>query len=320
MSEPPATSSWEENITIDATPRRLSGVLYAVGIGTSLEKSLWITGGIGVAVGSTLAVMISGVLPWGDPPRGNKFGIMVVVCGIFILAGLISVAHACAAAHMRHRRARSTARNPGEPAMADYPWERTDSVGRTQRGLGLLPMVVMVSLMMGLSNYFLYTEDIPWIIRGVIWIGSLVAILLWISVIVAWIRRLKFAPGKVAFQTFPFRTGSDAKMTWRYHRAFHQLDQATFTLRCIEEKWVGVKSPGRQSNTLVHEQKWSAKLNFSGTDSAGKQEFPLSFPIPANAEISHLSGIPAIYWQLTVEVQVPGLNLQETHLIPVYGN
>lgn len=164
-------------------------------------------GGAGLAVGSTLGVMISGVLPWGDPPRGGNFWIMVVVCGIFAFAGCISLGHALAAICMRRRRSRLAARFPGDPAMADYPWDRERSTGQSQRGLGLLPMAVVVTLIMGLSNYFLFNDDMPTMIQGVVWLGNLVAFFLWVAVIVGWLRRWKFAPGQTLFWEFPFSTG-----------------------------------------------------------------------------------------------------------------
>jgi hypothetical protein len=179
-------------------------------------------------------------------------------------------------------------------------------------------MAVVVTLIMGLSNYFLFNDDMPTMIQGVVWLGNLVAFFLWVAVVVGWLRRWKFAPGLTLFWGFPFSTGSEACMIWRYHRPLEQMDQAIFTLQCVHEAWVVVKSAGRMTHTLVQEHLWSVQATFSGAELAGRRKVALRFPVPPDAKGSQLSCVPAIYWQLLVEVQVPDLDLRETHLIPIY--
>ena len=76
-----------------------------------------------------------------------------------------------------------------------------------------------------------------------------------------------------------------------------------------------------RSVTLVHEEVWSAKWlleqprNFQLKDKVEPRYEP-----PASAQPTNLSAGKPVFWELQVQLDLPGLDFNETYLVPVYGN
>jgi hypothetical protein len=45
----------------------------------------------------------------------------------------------------------------------------------------------------------------------------------------------------------------------------------------------------------------------------------LRYDLPADARPTQLSGDKPLYWELEVKLDLPGLDFNETYLVPVYG-
>ena len=74
---------------------------------------------------------------------------------------------------------------------------------------------------------------------------------------------------------------------------------------------------------LVHTQLWSEKQELSGAEIGQWPRFlNATFTIPVTAPGSHLAtgvkGKP-IFWELEMQLAVPGVDLKQRYLVPVYA-
>jgi hypothetical protein len=75
-----------------------------------------------------------------------------------------------------------------------------------------------------------------------------------------------------------------------------------------------------QSAVLVHEEIWSAKWIIEQPRNFPlKDAMELHYELPADALPTRLSADKPLFWQLEVKLGLPGLDFNETYLVPVYG-
>jgi hypothetical protein len=76
-----------------------------------------------------------------------------------------------------------------------------------------------------------------------------------------------------------------------------------------------------RSVILVHEEVWSAKwLLEQPRNFQLKDKVELRYELPATAQPTNLSAGKPVFWELQVQLDLPGLDFNETYLVPVYGN
>ena len=75
-----------------------------------------------------------------------------------------------------------------------------------------------------------------------------------------------------------------------------------------------------QTVSLIHEEIWSAKWFIEQP-----RNFPLNeavelvYEVPADASPTQLSADRPLFWELEVNLNLPGLDFIETYLVPIYG-
>ena len=81
------------------------------------------------------------------------------------------------------------------------------------------------------------------------------------------------------------------------------------------KEWAGQD----QNSTLIHEELWSAKwIVGQPRNFHPKDDVELRYELSPDAQPANL-GTKPIYWELEVKLDLPGLDFNETYLIPVYA-
>jgi hypothetical protein len=170
-------------------------------------------------------------------------------------------------------------------------------------------------------NWWAFGIDGPWMIKGIVCLFDIIAVLLWVKVVQMLGRALKFGHSRVEFTQFPCRLPGPVVLRWQPVQGINRINHGTFTLRCAEE-WMESSGSGKnRSVTLIHEEIWSANgiieqpRNFPLHDAV-----ELRYELPADALPTRLSADKPLFWELEVKLVMPGLDFNETYLVPVYAS
>ena len=130
----------------------------------------------------------------------------------------------------------------------------------------------------------------------------------------------KFGRSRVAFTRFPYRLGEPVTLRWQPGRGVSSLRKGTFVLRCAEEWMESRGGGGDQSSTVVQEEMWRGTWVVDGPRRLRPgEQVDLAFDLPADALPTCLSANRPVFWELEVRLDLPGLDFQETYLVPIYG-
>ena len=81
----------------------------------------------------------------------------------------------------------------------------------------------------------------------------------------------------------------------------------------------GQREGNSRSDSLVHEEIWSAKwLLDRPRKLAVKEAVELAYDLPPGALPTRLSADRPVFWELEVNLDVPGLDFRQTYLVPIY--
>jgi hypothetical protein len=130
------------------------------------------------------------------------------------------------------------------------------------------------------------------------------------------LRALKFGYSRIEFASFPFRLPEPVVICWRPFGGISRINKGTFALRCVEERME------RQGKTvsIVHEEIWRANWIVEQPRNLQlREEVALRYELPADAQSTNLGAQNPLFWELEVKLDLPGLDFDETYLVPVYG-
>ncbi len=302
--------------------RRLSGTLQQRGSKMGLPTWGGSLFGIPfVAAGTTVALMGTKVIHVNPASVHAPYWVMTVAGVSFVLGGFMVWGMTWKQFTANRLRLVAARRHPNEPALADYPWhpdgftvfEWTGAAKALATALGL-------SVFLSIFNWWAFGANGPWMVKGIVIFFDIVAVLIWVKAAQQVLSALKFGHSKVEFTAFPCRLGTPLLVRWQPGGGIDRVNQGTFTLRCVEE-WMERSGSGKNQNTiLIHEETWSARwiierpCNFPLRDA-----MELRCELPADALPTCLSADKPVYWELEVKLNLPGLDFNETYLVPIYG-
>jgi hypothetical protein len=221
---------------------------------------------------------------------------------------------------LHHRAIRL--RHPDEPALADYPWNPEGTPSRLRHEAVRRTLIAcFLALFLTPFNYVAFAEKDPHLMMQVI-VGLFDLIILYLigDTVPRWARVCKFGEAVLRFERFPLSTREPVKLAWTAPAGCTGMATGSFTLRAIRE-WVEVERRGKSRHTrIIHEQQWSGAWKIaSAAPIVPGQVCELTFELPENAPSSALRADRPLFWELEVDLQLPGLNFKDTYLVPIYG-
>jgi len=305
-----------------AGPRRLTGNLQQRGSTMGITSWSGIAfGGVFVAAGTAITLMGTRVLEV-DPASVHAPYWLLTVAGAFFAGGglwIWSMAWRQLAAN--RARVEATRRYPNEPALTDYHWHPDGYQVSEWPGLAKAAGWAMgMTVFLSIFNYWAFVAHGPWMVKGGVGLFDFAALCMWFQAARQLGRALKFGHTRVAFTSFPFRPPNPVVLRWQPSKGIVRVNKGTFTLRCVAEWWERYGSGENQNNTLVHEEIWSAKWILDQPRNLHpRDDVELRYELPLDAKPTNLSTGKLIFWELEVKLDLPGLDFNETYLVPVYG-
>ena len=302
--------------------RRMSGFLQKRG--SKLGLPTWggfVFGGLFVAVGTAIILMGTKVFAVNPASVHAPYWVLTVAGVSFALGGFMVWGMTWRQFAANRRRVEATRRYPDEPALADYSWHPEGFEVSEWPGLAkAVAFALALTVFLSIFNWWAFAADGPWMVKGIVGLFDIIAVLMWALAVRQLLRALKFGHSRVEFTSFPYRLSQPVVIRWQPFGGISRVNKGAFTLRCVEE-WMERSGSGKnQTVTLVHEEIWSAKwvleqpCNFQL-----REEVELSYELPADAQPTQLSADKPIFWELEVKLDLPGLDFNETYLIPVYS-
>ena len=300
--------------------RRLTGNLQR------RNSKLWMSveggfalGGAFVAIGVVMILVGTRVLIVYLPPGGIDWNVTLLGVG-FALAGLACWGTAWGQLTGNRSRLEATRRHPNEPALADYRWHPD--------GFEVSEWSALAKSLGGMAFATVFLSALTWfafsakdrIFKAVAIIFDCVLMFGWWHTARQLGRALKFGHSRVEFGSFPCRLPNPVVIRWQPFGRINRVNKGTFTLRCVEEFGESHGSGKNRTVTLVHEEIWSAKWILEQPRNLQlKDKVELRYELPTDARSTQLSADKPVFWELEVKLDLPGLDFNETYLVPVYG-
>jgi hypothetical protein len=275
-----------------------------------------------VGAGTVIALIGIKVIAVDPATVHAPYWIVAAMGFVFAFAGIFLWRAGWRQYRSNRRRAAMLERHVSEPALVDYPWDpRGFEPARWSKLIKSLVAIGGVTLFLSAFNWWAFFADGPWPVKAIVSFFDLILLIGWIRAAMAIGRTLKFGPSRIEFARFPYRRTEPAVVRWMTPAGIGTATKGTFTLRCVAEWYETTRSNGESQERLVHEQNWAGTWSLERP-----REFPagkmieLRFELPAEMEPTcfNNSTARAIYWELEVKLDLPGLNFSETYLVPVY--
>jgi hypothetical protein len=133
-------------------------------------------------------------------------------------------------------------------------------------------------------------------------------------------RAIKFGGSRIEFAHFPYRLPEPIVIRWEQPKGIARVNKGAFTLRCVEEWFEREGDGSNNSRRLAHEEIWSGTWHLEQPRpfELGKW-MELRFELPADAPSTQLSAERPVFWEFEVKLDLPGLDFEETYLVPIYS-
>ena len=276
------------------------------------------------AGGVALALAGFGVIDWmkGSSLESDRV-VLPAVGGALFLAGLSTFWKGARDVARSARRRRLLAERPGEPWLADCPWNLAESRDESPRKARRTLATAFILLAVGgltTAAAFLTTGAKPsaYAIAGVL---DLVAISVLLYAIVLFGRLSKFGVARLRFAQFPFFLGERLDAGLSCARLSEVAPLLRLTLRCVQEH-IEVRRYGRhRKRVIVRDQVWAetAGIDPRALSLAAGGEVPVYFPLPPAALSTNFSTREPRYWEIEAHAPLPGLDFRAAFLVPVYA-
>jgi hypothetical protein len=309
--------------TSPAGRRRLSGFLQRRT--AKLGLPTWggfAFGGAFVAAGTAIILTGTKVLQVNPASMHAPYWVLTVAGVSFVLGGFMVWGMAWKQFAANRSRLEAMRRHPNEPALADYPWHPDGfEVSEWTGAAKALALAIGLSVFLSMFNWWAFGANRPWMVKGIVGLFDIAALLMWAKAAQQLGRAFKFGHSRIVFVRFPYRLPEPVVIRWQPSGGISQVTQGAFTLRCVEE-WMERSGSGQNQNAvLVHEEIWSAKWIIEQPRNFPLNEaMELRYELPADASPTQLSADKPLFWELEVKLGLPGLDFNETYLVPVYGS
>lgn len=216
---------------------------------------------------------------------------------------------------------RKAKRTPGQLWLCDHHWRR--------EGFTFSAFNSMLQRLFAALAWTAFLVPFFWIgvtQRGA-WIFALVAGVFGLFGLVFWARwfqmlseLLRYGNTFLAYNNFPSFLGSALNVRLRAPNHLCDFDELTFTLRCVQERYI-TSGTGRDRKTeVVCFELYSDSKTFSRAQLAAYSghEIPVEFTLPESQPTTSLASTPPTYWEIEANSRSNGAPFVAFFLVPVY--
>lgn len=211
-------------------------------------------------------------------------------------------------------------RSRTEPWTWDYPWSKRwmKPDYSTDGGGAVLGRVAFFALI-GLFNIAWLSGS--WIFRAIIILLDAFALLIVYDTLHKLYQVIRFRQPVVIWETLPAFLGGQLRGRIAFPRDVRATDPPRLTLRCVRDELV-TRNPGPGGSKAPHSTlepfaiyRETREIPLPGEPGSPLEHVDFSFDVPGDLPGTKLN---EVYWQVVVDVPLPGPNLEAVFLAPVY--
>lgn len=306
-----------------AIPQRLPNPVRSRGHGTGLSTpGGFVFGGVFAAIGTFVTLIGLRVIEPGGRLNVPHW-VLLPIGLVFASVGAFLSGKTWLRLRAERRHDQLILRHPDQPALADYEWDpagsRSDLRQQATRATVIAAFFV---LFLTPVNYIAFKEapEFAWVLRVIVGLFDLVTLYLLGDMALRWGRVFKFGNALLRFGQFPLLINQPVRLTWIAPEGCRGDATGGFTLRAIRE-WYETSGRGNSRSTrLVHEQQWSASWEIPSTTFIRPGDtYDLALDLPPDAPGTALRAERPLFWELEVNLALPGLDFKDTYLVPIYS-
>lgn len=207
----------------------------------------------------------------------------------------------------------------GEPWTWDYPW-REDWMPPDYTGSGsgtVLGRLAFLALL-GMFNVVWWSPS--WLLKGIVAFFDLFGLLILYDSFHKLYQWMRFRRPVVIWETLPAFLGSPLCGRVAFARGVRAAGPPRLTLRCVRDEWV-TSGSGKNRRTQLEPHaiyRQTIDVPLPGPPGEPLDGVDFVFDVPSDQPGTDLSESEAVYWQVLVDVPLPGPNLETVFLAPVY--
>jgi hypothetical protein len=239
----------------------------------------------------------------------------------FFAAGAFLIIHGLRGV-IRKAKYDSEARQvPHELWLCDYHWRREGVTFSTFNSM-LQRLFAALFWNAFLIPFFWIglSESGAWFFAVVAGLFALIGLVFWVRWAQMLAELLRYGNTFLGYNNFPFFLGSTLSARLRTPAHYSDLDELTFTLRCVQERYITTNSGRDRTTNVVCFELYSASQTFSHGQLAAfsNQGIPLEFSLPESQPPTFLVSAPPTYWEIEANGKSSHVNFQAFFLVPVY--
>ncbi len=274
-----------------------------------------------LAVGIVIGCLYFGVIEY-SPKSLHAPGWVLGVFGfMFFLAGASFMGHGLVGVWQKARLEDAKRKRTASPWLWDYPWHALGiSENKLKEALHSIFLLVVFCVFLAPFNWWaFFSNQSVFFLKFIVCFFNLICGLgVGINFYKKWALYLKYGNSRLQFQEFPFFLGNKIRVSLIGLPA--NAEQVECHLRCIEERYE-IRGSGRnRSSKVVCYEKFSDTKTIHGSMVRNQEKFFLQWILPHDKNLKTvLSQRPAIFWELEVKAETPGVNYHSRFLVPVYA-
>ena len=248
---------------------------------------------------------------------------MLSLIGVFFgLPGLFLVIHGVLGLIRKAAHDREAAQFPGQPWYSDHHWRKEGST--------FSAFHAMVSRLIAALGWSAFLVPFFWIglrERGMARVFLAGAILFALLGLIFWYRwaqmladLLRYGNSFLNYDQFPYYLGSTLRARLRAPQHVSDLDELSFTLRCVQEKYVTTGTGNNRKTQVVCYELYTDSHTLSRDQIIGLAggDIPIEFPLPPDQRTTTLCYNPPIYWEIEARGRSHAVAYEAYFLVPVY--
>jgi hypothetical protein len=235
---------------------------------------------------------------------------------IFFLGGLATFLQSIKSKTQNIKRNKLKRKHPNSPWKWDYNWNTKGINNRNQHSiLSHFIGFSITSCFLGLTYWIGFIDKAKFKLPFYGMCLFMLFILMWFYTMIS--KRIRYGKPYLSFYNFPYKLSENMKIRFSNLPNKNIVNGVTISIRFYEE--IFIKDANNRSRVSLDEKYIDFKELPKESISISR-DIEVDFDLPNKDHFNtHLSSVPARFWEVQIECDIKGLDYREYFLLPIYS-